>query len=347
MLLLAMKVLRNKYALTEGGIHALIWAMLLFLPYMVSTAANEYKVGPIPGLFFTISGFIHMAIFYSNAFFFYPRLMNRKYWWLYLPVAMLLLFISFQLKYHILAFWFPDVLKDMTAYKFIFGPSVGIFFISVIYRRRVNKIRFEKEQEKKRTEQLSTELKFLRSQISPHFLFNVLTNLVSLARKKSERLESSLIMLSDLMRYMLYDTQGKKVAVIKEIEYLKSFIALQQLRFGSEVAVNAVMNTEEETECYTIEPMLLIPFVENAFKHGVNYLSHPQIDIELSVKDGQLIFDVKNRFDEENVTEKDENSGIGLSNVRTRLDMLYRDKYTLLIRNENGVFHITLTLVLT
>lgn len=342
-----MRILRTKYALTEAGIHALIWAMLLLLPYLVATAANNYKLGPIPGLFFTISGFIHMAIFYSNAFYFYPRLMNRKYWWLYIPVAMLLLFLSFQLKYHILASWFPDVLKDVTAYKFIFGPSVGIFFISIIYRRVGDRIRFEKEQERRRTEQLSTELKFLRSQISPHFLFNVLTNLVSLARKKSDRLESSLIMLSDLMRYMLYDTQGKKVAVSKEVAYLKSYIALQELRFGSEVMVNVVMDTAAETASSTIEPMLLIPFVENAFKHGVNYLSHPQIDIQLSLKKEQLTFDVKNRFDEENSTEKDENSGIGLSNVRTRLDMLYKDKYTLLIRNGSGVFHITLTLVLT
>ncbi|MCF6405013.1 histidine kinase [Chitinophaga filiformis] len=347
MLLLAMRIQRNKYVLTEGSIHALIWALLLLLPYLVSTAANDYKIGPIPGLFFTISGFIHMGIFYSNAFFFYPRLRNRKYWWLYIPVAILLLFVSFQLKYYILAFWFPDVLKDMASYKFIFGPSVGIFFISIIYRRVADKIRLEKEQEKRRTEQLSTELKFLRSQISPHFLFNVLTNLVSLARKKSDRLESSLIMLSDLMRYMLYDTQGKKVSVSKEIAYLNSYIALQQLRFGNEVAVNTVIDTEEETESYTIEPMLLIPFVENAFKHGVNYLSDPQIDIHLLVKGGQLTFDVKNRFDEGNLTVHDENSGIGLSNVRTRLDMLYKGKYTLLIRKEKGVFHITLTLVLT
>lgn len=341
-----MKILHNKYALTEVGIHALIWGLLLLLPYLVSTPANGYKVGPIPGLFFTISGFIHMGIFYSNAFFFYPRLMNWKYWWLYIPVAILLLIISFQLKFFILSTWFPDVLKDFRAYKFIFGPSVGIFVISIIYRRIVNKIQFEKAQEKKRTEQLSTELKFLRSQVSPHFLFNVLTNLVSLARKKSDKLESSLIMLSDLMRYMLYDTQAKKVSVIKEIEYLKSYIELQKMRFGNEVVVNHVAEMEEAAANYTIEPMLLIPFVENAFKHGVNYLTDPQIDIHLSIKQGRLTFDVKNRFDRENVTEKDENSGIGLTNVRTRLDLLYRDKHTLLIRDENGLFHITLTLVL-
>ncbi|SEV87593.1 Histidine kinase [Chitinophaga sp. YR573] len=322
-----MKVLKNKY----GLIHVSIWSILLLLPYIVS---NDYKIGPIPGLFFTISGLIHMGIFYSNAFFFYPRLINR--WWLYIPTAILLLITSFWLKYHILAYWFPDVLKDVTAYKFIFAPSVGIFVISIIYRRVVNKIRYEKAQEQRRTEQLSTELKFLRSQISPHFLFNVLTNLVSLARKKSDQLESSLIMLSDLMRYMLYDTQGKKVPLTKEIEYLQSYIELQKLRFGSEIVINTVIELEEEA----IEPMLLIPFVENAFKHGV-----AQINIQLSVKNGQLTFNVTNRFDREN--EKDENSGIGLTNVKSRLELLYKDKHTLLIREDDNLFHVTLTLMLT
>ncbi len=342
-----MKILYNKYALTEGGIHALIWGVLLLLPYLVSTPASGYQIGPFPGVFFTISVLIHMAIFYSNAFLFYPGLMNRKWWWIYVPVAVLLLFVSFQLKYYVLAFWFPDVLKDVTSYKFIFGPSVGIFFVSIIYRRVADKVMLEKAKEKKRTEQLSTELKFLRSQISPHFLFNVLTNLVSLARKKSDKLESSLIMLSDLMRYMLYDTQGRRVSLMKEVEYLKSYIELQKLRFGSEVMVNSVMEIEEEAERLTIEPMLLIPFVENAFKHGVNYLLHPQIDIHLQVKKGQLVFDVKNRFDNENVTAKDENSGIGLTNVSSRLELLYKDKHSLMVNSDKNVFHITLTLVLT
>jgi LytS/YehU family sensor histidine kinase len=146
---------------------------------------------------------------------------------------------------------------------------------------------------------------------------------------------------------MLYDTQGKKVAVIKEIAYLKSYIELQKLRFGSEVVVNSVMEMEDETEEHTIEPMLLIPFVENAFKHGVSYLVHPQIDIHLSVKQGQLVFDVKNRFDDENTQAKDENSGIGLANVRSRLDLLYKGKHTLKVSNDRNLFHITLTLVLT
>lgn len=330
--------MKDKYNNTIAAIHILIWGMLLLLPYVVSNAANNYKLGPIPGMFFTISGLIHMGIFYSNAFFFYPRLFNKRYWWLYIPLVILLLLTSFWLKWNILAHWFPDVLKDVTAYKFIFAPSTGIFIISIIYRRVVDKIRHEKAVEQRRAEQLSTELKFLRSQISPHFLFNVLTNLVSLARKKSDKLESSLIMLSDLMRYMLYDTQGKKVALTKEIAYLQSYVELQKLRFGSEIAISNVVELEEEAANFTVEPMLLIPFVENAFKHGVDHL-----DIRLLVKNGLLTFDVTNRSDESAVS-KDESSGIGLANVRSRLEMLYKERYTLLIRDENNLFHVTLTL---
>lgn len=102
-----------------------------------------------------------------------------------------------------MAHWFPDVMHDVAAYKFVFGPSVGIYFISLIYCRVADMLRAERRQKEQQAEQLSSELKFLRSQVSPHFLFNVLTNLVSLARKKSDQLEPALIRLSDLMRYTL------------------------------------------------------------------------------------------------------------------------------------------------
>lgn len=326
------------------SIHALIWCIILLLPYIVSTAATDYKVGTIPGVFFTICGIIHMGVFYTNACYLYPRLMNRSYWWLYIPAACLLLFLSFQLKYQVMTRWFPEVARDFAAYKFIFGPSIGIFVISIIYRRVADKMKYEKELERNRAEQLSTELKFLRSQISPHFLFNVLTNLVSLARKQSDQLESSLIRLSDLMRYMLYDTQGKKVALSKEINYLNSYIELQKLRFGSEVEINSSMAVGDVND-YAIEPMLLIPFVENAFKHGTDHLLQPQINIRLSIRNGLLTFEVSNHFAMEEGT-KDESSGIGLANVQSRLDLLYKNRHSLLIRNEQNTFYITLTLEL-
>lgn len=329
------------------ALHVLIWGALLLLPYFVSTAENGYRLGVIPGLFYTAAGFVHMAIFYGNAFYLYPKLLNKRFWWLYIITSFLLIAAASKLKYYILAYGFPEVPLGHIAHRFVFGTSVVFYAISIVYRRIIDKFRFDQEQKEKRATQLLTELKFLRSQISPHFLFNVLTNLVSLARKKSDQLELALIMLADLMRYMLYDTQGKKVPLQKEISYLNSYIALQQLRFGNDVQIERNIALEnEEDNAYTIEPMLLIPFVENAFKHGVGNTGHPLISIQLTVNGRVMVFEVKNTFSDEQDASKDDSSGIGLSNVRTRLELLYKNKYTLRIDDQHNLFHITLTLKL-
>lgn len=335
-----------KFQHISFALHVFVWGMILLLPYFVSSAEHDYKIGPIPGHFFTLAGFIHLFIFYFNAFYLIPRLLNRRWWWLYIIASAILIISSFQLKYHLLLWWFPDVLKDMSAYKFVFAPSIGIFIISIVYRKVADKIMYDRKQQKIEAEQLSTELKFLRSQISPHFLFNVLTNLVSLARKKSDQMEPSLIMLSELMRYMLYDTQGKRVVLGKEVSYLNNYIELQNLRFGNDVEIKYEVDPNIKNGDYKIEPMLLIPFVENAFKHGVGYQDHPTISISISVKNDVLKFEVENHIDNETDSSKDENSGIGLANVKSRLDLLYKDKHNLKIKTENNLFHITLTLML-
>jgi two-component system LytT family sensor kinase len=328
-------------------LHVIIWSIIILLPYLVSSADHGYKIGNIPGIFFTITGFIHAAIFYGNAFYLYPVLLNKRFWWLYILLSILLIADSFQLKYEILIHWFPQVLKNTFAAKFVFGPSVATFIISIVYRKVLDQIRLEREVKERRSMQLETELKLLRSQINPHFLFNVLTNLVALARKRSDKLEQSLIMLSDLMRYTVYDAQGKKVTLQKEVEYLNSYIALQRLRFGNQVKIDCAVNLSEETKEHTIEPMLLIPFVENAFKHGAGYSEQPWIDIKLSVKEGTMAFEVSNNYEHTVITSKDATSGVGISNVKSRLNLLYKNKYNLIMNDKNNIFQIILTLILT
>jgi hypothetical protein len=325
-------------------LHALIWGTVLFFPYFVSSAQSGYKIGSVPGVFFTLLGLIHMVIFYTNALFLYPKLLNKRFWWLYILSVIVLIFGSFQVKYQITVTWFPQILKNEEVYRFIFPPSIGALVISIVYCWVINKIRFEKEQKEKQAQQLITELKFLRSQISPHFLFNVLTNLVSLARKKSEKLEPSLILLSNLMRYMLYDTQGKKVALTKEIEYLTSYIELQKLRFENDVKIDNNIDINEAGSHATIEPMLLIPFVENAFKHGVGSFLNPFISIKLVVTSSTLLFEIQNKVEKDLDTSKDEDSGIGINNVMLRLNLLYKNKHSLKINDQNGIFHVSLTL---
>lgn len=332
-----------KYRYFNFILHALVWSIVLFFPYLVSDADTQYKIGPLPGFYFTLSGAVHMIIFYGNTLFLYPKLLNRTYWLLYIASVILLILFSYWVKFYILDRWFPNASPDARSH--VLFPSVLVFIASVFYSITTNKIRAEKLQKENEAMQLEMELKFLRSQISPHFLFNVLTNLVSLARKKSDHLETSLLMLSGLMRYMLYDP-GKKISMEQEVDYLKSYIALQKLRFERDVTIVCNMELPRGGTNYNIEPMLLIPFVENAFKHGTSYVDQPFIDINLMIHEDVLVFRVNNKFDQETDISKDENSGIGLSNVRSRLLLLYPGRHDLAISTNKHLFSIDLTLKL-
>ena len=254
-----------KYRHLEIILHVLAWSLMLFLPYLVSERDNQYKIGPLPGGYFTLAGVIHIFIFYTNALFLFPRLLNKRYGLLYLISAILLIALSVWLKSAILNNWFSDVSADARAH--ILFPSVIVFIVSVFYSIVVDKIRTERLQKQNEALQLMMELKFLRSQISPHFLFNVLTSMIALARKKSDYLETSLHMLSNLMRYMLYNA-GRKIPVEQELDYLRSYVDLQKLRFGDALKIKFVAVLPKDSAIDGIEPMLLVPFIENAFKHG-------------------------------------------------------------------------------
>jgi two-component system LytT family sensor kinase len=336
----------SRHQLSKKGniyLQAAIWAALLIWPYYFATAKNGYLMDGVPVSFITLTGLINIALFYIHAYLVYPYLFNRRRWWLYILATAALIMGSFRLKGWLLS-WYPPI--DASIDRFIFPSSIVFFIFSFIYRVVIDQERVSRQLKEKEAARAQTELKFLRSQVSPHFLFNVLTNLVSLARKKSDRLEPALIKLSELLRYMLYDTQGKRVPLQTEIEYLDNYLDLQRLRFGDDLDIDSRTEVEEAALSYVIEPMLLIPFVENAFKHGVGYSGRPGIFIRLSVTEGTLTFEVKNKFEAEPADSKDESSGIGLGNVTSRLNLLYRNKYTLSINDTNNLFHIVLTLKL-
>jgi len=329
-------------------IHVLVWGLLTVLPFIFfSNPANHYSIGAIPGALVLIMGAIHISLFYTQALWLYPRFFNRRYWWLYVLAALAVIALSIRLKFVITATWFPEALKKKReTYGLIVAGSIDIFAISLLYSRIRYGIRQDRRRKELEAAQLATELKFLRSQISPHFLFNVLTNMVSLARKRSDQLESALITLSELMRYMLYDTQGKKMPLSTEIRYLNSYIELQKMRFGNDVSVETSIDAGPPDSAWIIEPMLLIPFVENAFKHGVGAVEQPRIIVRLAVKDGWMHFEVRNTYDETMSAGKEENTGLGLNNVRTRLKLLYPGDHTLVVSGDKQWFQIVLTLKL-
>jgi two-component system, LytTR family, sensor kinase len=145
------------------------------------------------------------------------------------------------------------------------------------------------------------------------------------------------------MQYMLYDTDEEKVLLIDEAQYLQSYIDLQQQRFGAKIKISAALNVAGSTNA--IEPMLLIPFVENAFKHGVGLIDKPEINIELYTKENELYFFVQNKYSVANDT-KDKTSGIGLANVQRRLELLYGKDFNLALKKEDNLYTVSLQIKL-
>jgi hypothetical protein len=180
-----------------------------------------------------------------------------------------------------------------------------------------------------------TELSFLRSQVNPHFLFNSLNNIYSLVYHQSEQSLAAIAKLSDLLRYMLYDT-NEKVPLQKELDYINKYIELQQMRFESTAPIHVTISGN--TDRASIPPLLLIPFVENAFKHGD--MKNPQaIAIRLSVDDAAIHFNISNPIGHH---QKDASGGIGLENVQRRLELLYPRRHTLQVSQTAAIFDVQL-----
>lgn len=219
---------------------------------------------------------------------------------------------------------------------FNLAPYFLTLAASLAFRMIRDKTRADALVQEKQQESLKTELSFLRSQISPHFMFNVLNNINALARLKSDELEPTIIKLSSLMRYMLYETNVEKVPLKSEVAYLRSYIDLQLQRFGTKVKVGVVLE-DQELDNHEIEPMLLVPFVENAFKHGMGRIDNPEISIHLYVREHTLFFTLANKYRQDDDAPKDKSSGIGLANVQRRLNLLYEQEHMLTIeREEDG-----------
>jgi len=333
-------------------VHVAAWALLFSLPYLLSSPDNgkqnnppkDQHVDSMRAYFSYIMNATWVVYFYFNAYVLVPRSIFKNKYWLFMAMqlaslAWLLLQVSilYRMFFPSSAFNSKGLLFNCLIYLFFFALSTAYALINE--KVKTDKLRTEKE-----NENLKTELSLLRSQVSPHFMFNVLNNMVALARKQSDQLEPSLIKLSSLMRYMLYEADEEKVSLEKEIEYLQSYIDLQQQRFGKKVQVTVELHPADRA--YLIEPMLLIPFVENAFKHGTGMIEDAQIDIELKAEKNILQFTVRNKFNPASEEIKDKTSGIGLTNVKRRLNLLYGKNHSLLITTNDNRFVVSLQIFL-
>lgn len=308
-------------------------------------------------------GFL-MLLFYGNVFWLFKKAIQPKI--TYKQVVLICAWFAFTYlaNYFVIGFFWHDPglpidslshliivkrsqndwdhrqLLILSIFLFMFGLSVAYYFVRAWIKNEFIKKQLE-------AHQLSTELKFLKSQVNPHFLFNTLNNLFSMAQSKgNNELADGISRLSGMMRYMIYESNTGNVSLSKEIAYLEDAILLNKLRYADD-EVNVTFNYPQQTDDLTIAPMLFIPFVENAFKHGVLIGQQSPIDILISIKNKRVIFTCKNKNYSFIKRMTDDHSGIGLENVKRRLMLVYGNNHTLDIKNEEDKFTVILEIDLS
>jgi LytS/YehU family sensor histidine kinase len=282
---------------------------------------------------------ITFSLFY---FLFTPRFYKNKDLKLLLAISIVYPFIYgfvWILVYYLTGLNDIQLLK--LYYFSSFGHTLSYAFYGIVFRLAIDW--FENREKRKELEKqnIKTELALLRSQVNPHFLFNVLNNINSFANKNSEKTSFAIIKLSDLMRYMLYEAKEDKVFIEKEIKHIENYIDLQKLRYKIPGLI------EFDSSCSNsnikIPPMLFIPFIENAFKHGKK-TNGSKIKIKLEVSDKEINFSCSNQIRLLNDTERNEPGGIGIENIKRRLKILYPEKHQLIVKNSNNIYTVNLSI---
>ncbi|MES2456598.1 MAG: sensor histidine kinase [Bacteroidota bacterium] len=333
-------------------VHVIFWAIICFVQvvniYMNKRPISLYEAGIIYGY----SGVINVSIFYINYTLLIPLLVEeQKRYGLYIAAISVLILTMCVTKTVIASLNSGTVLSytsgggvlEYSSIARYAGTSLftsGFFVVvSSLLKFAIDWFGNERVQRGLEVERKEMELQFLKSQLNPHFLFNSLNNIYSLAYQKSDKTADAILKLSEIMRYMIYESNDSWVSLSKEIEYLQSFIELQKLRFKDGAAVEFTMNGEIDNQ--QIVPLILISFVENAFKHGIaNDFNNP-IKINIIANQKILHFSITNK---KNSYNKDEMGGVGLNNVERRLQLLYPDRYKLNI--VNSATHYTSELML-
>jgi LytS/YehU family sensor histidine kinase len=331
--------------------HILFWVIVIIYQVMDNVYRNDIEYwGTLKALLPTLP--FDMLSTYISIYYLLPRfLLKQKYFlfalWL-IVISVPLIFIELVIGIYIQA---PILLtEDLDMSFFSVERFINVFIMINLITLFATAIKFIKlwfvfQQEKAmlKTQTLTSELALLRSQINPHFLFNTLNNIDSLVYINPEKASNSIIKLSEIMRYMLYEAGEDFVPLEKEIDYIKSFVSLQKIRLKTQnyVEFNLIGNVKGNK----IPPMLIIPFVENAFKHGKKNAKSPGIIIDINIQDDFYTFEIVNYVTKIDSDTKDRVGGIGLQNIKRRLELLYKNKYELDIIVKDGQHRVFLKIL--
>jgi two-component system, LytTR family, sensor kinase len=335
-----MKFIERKYLVFF--VHTIIWVCLFFYPFLFHyVPLDELRGISRIGLFLVLQ----ISFFYANSFLFIPRILGRKKVFLYLVVVLTCISIISVSSGYIQKFLNPDFnLKPQLFSRAIntaIIASLLAWFISSAMRLTSEWFRNQQLIKEVENEKLNTELNFLKSQVNPHFLFNALNNIYSLETKKSPETGTAILKLSELIRYMLYESSSEFVNLSKEIEYLQNYIELQKLGISESIKID--FKVVGEATHKKIRPMLFIPVIENVFKHGISYQQPSKLEILLEISEDRVELKTSNTYLIGNSPGKE---GIGLPNLKKRLELLYNGKYKFEHFKSNGTYYTRLILFL-
>ncbi|MCK8522943.1 histidine kinase [Aquimarina sp. D1M17] len=327
--------------------HFIFWAGYFLINFVRwGSYFNDYIYSLKSNL---VEFFIHIPITYFHIYYLIPKLIVKRKISVYFVASVLTLAVAYIVRTElnlllVTSNIWPEAIGTQKAYSFNHVVAVTIGEVYVVALATAIKLTMDWIAERKKNAQLKqlqlkTELKYLKSQIQPHFFFNTLNNLYYLTIEKSEKASDVVLKLSEIMQYVLYDVKEPKIGLLNEINYIQSYLELERLRHGEKV--NSEIQIKGNIDDITIPPLLLLPFIENCFKHGSRNNENVKLDIHFeNSKNEQLIFTAKNNFNSNQINDK--KRGIGIENVRRRLELLYKNKYSLETKIIDDTFNVLL-----
>lgn len=335
--------------------HFIAWAILLMIPHIFFSVPFSLKLYGYE--FIALVGIL--IVFYTHALFAIPHFFFKKKYVLYCITLVSLALLYVQLFNCMKPFHeeFLNLVRELTfgsprpkpkvVQNGFIPPHLYMSFVvtvavSAVYGSSIHHAKQEKLLRELERQQITSNMQLLKSQLSPHFLFNAMNSLYSLSLKKSDKLPETILTISDLLRYVTYDSNENMVNIQKEINYLLDYVKLQKLRLSSESVINIeVDNQNLQAE---IAPMILVPFLENAFKHGVDSEGIVNINCHIVITKKQIEFHIENKKSIE--MQKDKVHGIGIQNVKNRLYLVYGSKCTLDIDDSQDLYVVNLKIKL-
>ena len=338
-------------------IHIVAWACFLLLPFLFYPRPREREFTFFTERYFTalfiVNNVFIIAFYYVNTHLIIPKLLDHKKFLTYTLIILgLLIFYGLLPRiYHGLFGYLqppgpgghPNQPRN---HPLVSSSNIAIFLMVFVFSTGIKVInewlRSEQRNKEIANEKLQAELSFLKAQINPHFLFNTLNNIYALASDQSEHTAPAIMKLSSIMRYVLTEARNDLVPLEKEILFTSHYIELQKMRLTDKTSIDFTINGDPLGR--QIAPLLLLPFVENAFKYGISTREWSPIRILLDIKKDSLYFSISNQKHLNTSLRMADNTGIGITNTRRRLDLLYEDRYKLLIEDKTGEFSVHLNI---